>query len=393
MRPLDGRMEICGSSRVERIPFNRPYLVGKELFYISQAVLSGKLSGDGEFTKRCHSFLERRYAAQKVLLTTSCTTALEIAAILCRHEPGDEVIVPGFTFVSTANAFVTHGYTPVFVDIREDTLNMDERLLEEAITDRTRVICPVHYAGVACDMDPILRIARSRGIAVVEDAAQGVEAKYKDRALGTIGDLGAYSFHDTKNFVCGEGGALLVNREDFVERTEIIREKGTNRTQFFRGEAAKYTWLDVGGSYLPSEVLSAFLLAQLEAIDQIQARRAAIFNRYTAGLKPLQDQALIRLPYVPAYASGNNHIFYVLTETPDVRDNLLVFLRERGISAVFHYVPLHNSPAGLRWGRSSGTLKVVERTAATLLRLPMFLEITDEQIDRVVSAVHEFFRR
>jgi len=373
------------------IPFNRPFLTGKELGYIAQVLENRKLSGDGELTKRVSRLMETMFSARRVLLTTSCTSALEMAAVLARSDRPDgedEVIVPGYTFVSSANAFVLHGYRPVFVDVRSDTLNLDETKLEAAITPRTRVIVPVHYAGIGAEMDTIMSIAARHGVMVVEDAAQGVGATYKGRALGTIGDLGCYSFHDTKNIISGEGGALVVNRPDLVARAEIIREKGTDRSRFLRGEIDKYTWVDVGASHLPSELLAAFLLAQLEGMDAIQQRRAHVWTRYRRALAPLEKVGHLRLPI--EVASGTNyHMFQILVDSLATRTRLIAHLKARSISAVFHYVPLHTSPMGLRFGRVS--LPVVEDIADRLLRLPMFPELSDEQIDRVVAEIGLFY--
>jgi dTDP-4-amino-4,6-dideoxygalactose transaminase len=325
-------------------------------------------------------------------MTTSCTTALEMAAILCEVGEGDEVVLPSYTFVSTANAFHLRGARLVFVDVRPDTLNLDEAKLEAALTPRTKVIVPVHYAGVGCEMDVILRLAAAGGIRVVEDAAQGVNARYRGRYLGTLGDLGAFSFHETKNFICGEGGALLLGDEALVERAEIIREKGTNRSQFFRGEVDKYTWVDIGSSFLPSDILMAFLYAQLENMEPITARRRHIHGRYQAALRPLEERGLLTLPSIPDHCETNHHMFYVLARDGATRDALMGHLKEHGILAVFHYVPLHTSPMGLRMGYEPGTLPVTESVSERLLRLPFFYGLEDPEVDAVVQEIYDFFR-
>jgi dTDP-4-amino-4,6-dideoxygalactose transaminase len=375
-----------------RIPFNRPFTVGGELENIAQAVREGHLSGDGPFTRRCHRWLEERLGAKRALLTHSCTAALEMAAILCELAPGDEVIMPSFTFVSTANAFVLRGAVPVFVDIRPDTLNLDERLVERALTPRTRAIVPVHYAGIACEMDAILALAAERGLVVVEDAAQGLLADYKGRRLGAIGHLGCLSFHETKNVISGEGGALLVNDERFVARAEVIREKGTNRSQFFRGEVDKYTWVDIGSSYLPSELVGAFLWAQLEQAEAINARRMALCAAYREALAPLAAEGRLALPAAaPAGVRGNGHLFYVLLRDAEERARLIAHLKARGIHAVFHYVPLHSSPAGRKFGRAAGPLPVTEDVAARLLRLPLYHGLGEEDVAAIASEIRAFF--
>jgi len=373
------------------IPFNRPCIAGNEIKYITEAVHSRHTCGDGPFSKRCQSFLERRFGADKVLLTTSCTSALEMAGLLCGLERDDEVILPSFTFVSTANAIVLRGARPVFVDIRADTLNLDERLIEEAITPRTKAIWPVHYAGVACEMDEILAIARRHSLRVVEDAAQGVNASYKGRWLGTIGDLGCYSFHETKNFSCGEGGAIVVNAAEFDARAEIVREKGTNRSQFLRGQVDKYSWVDVGSSYLPSDVLAAGLLAQLEWMDRITVRRGEIFGWYSAMLSPLAERGLLRLPIVPAHCETNFHMFYALAADIDERTALIAHLKRNGIVATFHYVPLHNSAVGREIGIRKGDFHVTESVSSRLLRLPMFFELTEQDVARIAKRLGDFY--
>ena len=369
-----------------RIPFNKPFIAGKELYYIAQAVTFGNLGGDGLFTRRCAELLQERFGIPKVLLTPSCTAALEMAAQLCEVGPGDEVILPSYTFVSTASAFVRLGAKPVFVDIRPDTLNIDDALIEQAITPRTRAICVVHYAGVSCEMDRIMTIARAYGLRVVEDAAQGVNSWYNGRALGSIGDLGCYSFHETKNVICGEGGALCINAPELIERAEIIRDKGTNRQRFFRGEVDKYTWVDVGSSYVPSEICSAFLCGQLEEIDRITQRRQQIHLRYLEALKPFEQQGFLQLPSVPDDCVSNHHLFFVVLPTPALRDGLLDRFRASGIRAVFHYIPLHNSPFG---SQLCGPTKLpnTEDLSARLIRLPVFNDITTGEIDTVIASI------
>jgi dTDP-4-amino-4,6-dideoxygalactose transaminase len=371
----------------KRIPFNWPHMTGKELYYIAEAHFNGCLAGDGPFTKRCHGWLEERTGCNKVLLTHSCTAALEMAALLLDIQPGDEIIMPSYTFVSTANAFVLRSGVPVFVDIREDTLNLDERLIEAAITPRTRAIVPVHYAGVACEMDAITAIAQRHGLKVVEDAAQGVMASYRGRALGSIGDLGAYSFHETKNVISGEGGALLVNDPDLALRAEIIREKGTDRSRFFRGEVDKYTWQEVGSSFLPGELIAAFLWAQLQEADRITKQRLAIWQRYHELLEPLEAKGILRRPVVPDDCKHNAHMYYVLLAPGIDRQKVLEAFKRNEILAVFHYVPLHSSPAGKRYGRSHGNLEVTNELSERLVRLPIWVGLSEEQQDRVVRVL------
>ena len=375
----------------KRIPFNRPFIVGKELYYIAQAVHFGHLAGNGIFTKKCEKWMEAKFNAKKILLTHSCTAALEICAILSQVRPGDEVIMPSYTFVSTANAFVLRGAEVRFVDISPDTLNIDENLIEAAITEKTKVIVPVHYAGVACDMDKINTIAKAHDLLVVEDAAQGVNATYNNRFLGTIGHIGAYSFHETKNFISGEGGALVINDEKFIERAEIVWEKGTNRSKFFRGEIDKYTWVDIGSSYLPSELVAAFLYAQLEEADSITNKRKKIYDYYKKNLQPLEEKGQIRLPHIPPGTQHNAHIFYVILNSEKERDEILLYLRHRKIHAVFHYVPLHSSIMGQRFGYKQGDLPVTEDTASRLIRLPCYYELEQEDQDRVIATIFDFF--
>ncbi|NJD25024.1 MAG: dTDP-4-amino-4,6-dideoxygalactose transaminase [Betaproteobacteria bacterium] len=369
------------------IPFNWPYMTGKELYYIAEAHFNGSLAGDGPFTKRCHGWLEERTGCNKGLLTHSCTSALEMAALLLEIQPGDEIIMPSYTFVSTANAFVLRGGVPVFVDIREDTLNLDESLIESAITPRTRAIAPVHYAGVACEMDTIMAIARRHGLQVIEDAAQGVMSSYKGRALGSIGDLGAYSFHETKNLISGEGGALLVNAPDLSLRAEIIREKGTDRSRFFRGDVDKYTWQEVGSSFLPGELIAAFLWAQLEEADRITQTRLASWQRYHELLEPLEAKGALRRPIVPDELQHNGHMYYVLIAPEFDRQRVLDEFKRHEILSVFHYVPLHSSPAGVRYGRAHGRLDITTRQSQRLVRLPLWIGLSSEQQHRVVEVL------
>jgi len=371
------------------VPFNRPYMTGNELTYIAQAHALGNLAGDGPFTARCQQWLKTHTGSGQVLLTHSCTAALEMAALLLDLRPGDEVIMPSYTFVSTANAFALRGATPVFVDIRRDTLNLDETLVEQAITPKTRAIIVVHYAGVSCEMDMLLAIAAAYGLKVVEDAAQGVLSRYKGRELGAVGDIGAYSFHETKNVISGEGGALLVNRDEFAQQAEIIREKGTDRSRFFRGEVDKYTWQSIGSSFLPSELTAAFLWAQLEQAESLTRRRLALWDTYHASLVELENRGLIRRPVIPAACEHNGHMYYVLL-APDIdRGAVLQHLKSAGVHAVFHYVPLHSAPAGLQIGRAAATLPVTDALSAQLIRLPMWIGLTAEQQAYIVATLTE----
>lgn len=370
------------------IKFNKPYLTGRELELIHEAAVDGHLSGDGRFTRECHAWLESRIGCEKALLTHSCTAALEMAALLLDLQPGDEVIMPSFTFVSTANAFVLRGAVPVFVDIRADTLNIDESLIEAAISPRTKAICVVHYAGVACEMDAILAIAEKHGLAVVEDAAQGIFSTYRGRPLGSIGRLGALSFHETKNVISGEGGALLVNDPELTERAEIIREKGTNRSRFFRGQVDKYTWVDVGSSYLPGEIIAAFLAAQLEQADAITRSRLDLWNRYHAWAAPLEAAGRLRRPIIPAHCEHNAHMYYLLLRDLEDRTAFIASLKQAGVGSVFHYIPLHSSPAGLRYGRAQGDLPVTVSVSDRLVRMPLWVGL-DEHMDRVLSAAND----
>lgn len=368
------------------IPFNRPFLTGRELGYIADAHTKGHLSGDGPYTKRCHAMLQTMTGATSALLTHSCTAALEMAALLLDLQPGDEIIMPSYTFVSTANAFALRGAVPVFVDIRQDTLNIDERLIESAITFRTKAICVVHYAGVACEMDEILAIAECRGIRVIEDSAQGVSSLYRGRPLGALGDFGALSFHETKNIISGEGGALLV-RDDTkdVEQAEILREKGTNRSRFFRGQIDKYTWVDLGSSYLPSELVAAFLAAQLEEATSILQRRMQVWNKYHAWAERWEAKGLVRRPVIPGHCSHNAHMFYLLLPDLVSRTRFIAALRADGITAVFHYVPLHSSPAGIRFGRTARPLPVTDRQSERIVRMPLWIGVEDH-LDRILSS-------
>lgn len=375
------------------IPFNKPAVTGNETYYIEQALKVAKLSGDGEFTKSCHRWLEERFLSPKALLTTSCTHALEMAAILAEVGPGDEVIMPSYTFVSTANAFVLRGATVVFVDIRPDTMNIDETLIEDAVTERTKAIVPVHYAGVACAMDAIMNIAEEYDLLVVEDAAQGVMSTYRGKALGAMGHLGCYSFHETKNYTCGEGGALLVNDERFMERAEFIREKGTNRSQFFRGEIDKYTWVDIGSSYLPSELNAAYLYAQLEAAETILEDRMRSWKEYERQLRPLADAGHISLPVVPDGCAHNAHMFYIKVLNEAERSRLIAFMKEQGVHAAFHYVPLHATDIGRKFGRFHGEDRHTTKESERLLRLPLYYGLTRDDIRKVSDLVWHFYEK
>lgn len=369
------------------IPFNKPYMTGKELWYISQAHASGHLAGDGMFTKKCSAWLEQRIGCQKALLTHSCTAALEMAAILADIQPGDEVIMPSYTFVSTANAFVLRGGVPVFVDIRPDTLNIDETTIEAAITPRTKAIAPVHYAGVACEMDTIMDIARRHNLLVIEDAAQGIMSTYKGRPLGSIGHMAALSFHETKNIISGEGGALLINDRRFVERAEMIREKGTNRSQFFRGQVDKYTWVDVGSSYLPCEVIAAFLWAQMEEADAITKRRLDIWSNYHQWFASLEKAGKVQRPTVPRECVHNAHMYYLLLPGLEQRTELIARLKSKGINTVFHYIPLHSSPRGKTVGRAVGDMTNTDNAGDQLVRLPMWLGLEDQLANLITEIV------
>lgn len=374
------------------IPFNVPPYVGTELEYVKQAVENHKICGDGPFTKKCHTWLEENLPCQKALLTTSGTTALEMAAILCDLQPGDEVILPSFTFSTTATAFVLVGAKLVFVDVRPDTMNIDENKIEAAITDKTRVIVPVHYAGVACEMDTIMSIAKRYNLKVVEDAAQGVMSSYKGKALGTIGDFGCFSFHETKNYSMGEGGALIINNEAYNDRAEIIREKGTNRSRFFRGQVDKYTWVDYGSSYLPSDMNAAYLWGQLEVADKINNNRLATWRTYYEAFKELERRGLVKLPVIPEGCVHNAHMFYLKCRSLEERTEFISFLKERDIIPTFHYIPLHSSPAGMRFGRFDGKDEVTTSESEKLVRLPMYYNMQDSDVSKVIAAVIDFYR-
>lgn len=372
---------------VKKIPFNKPYLTGKELSYISEAHLHGQLAGDGQFTKRCQQWLENIGDTHKALLTHSCTAAIEMAAILCDIGPGDEVIMPSYTFVSTANAFVLRGATPVFVDIRLDTLNIDETKIEEAITSKTKAIVPVHYAGIACEMDTIMQIAKNHGLYVIEDAAQGFLSTYKGKQLGTIGDLGCFSFHETKNIISGEGGALMVNNINLVERSEIIREKGTNRSRFLRGQIDKYTWTDIGSSFLPGEITAAFLWAQLESSSEIITKRKIIWEYYYSLLNNKSE--LFRTIESTNNCNHNAHMFFIINETKLPRDSIINQLTQNGIGAVFHYVPLHSSPFGVRHSKINGKLEVTNKISANIIRLPLWIGLSPESQEYISSELEK----
>lgn len=373
------------------INFNMPPFVGTELDYVKQAIDAHKICGDGQFTKKCNAWLEERFKAQKVLLTTSGTTALDMAALMCDLKPGDEVILPSFTFSSTATAFVLAGATLVFVDVRPDTMNIDETKIEAAITDKTRVIVPVHYAGVACEMDTIMDIAKRHNLMVVEDAAQGVMSTYKGKALGTIGDFGCYSFHETKNYSMGEGGALVINNSAYNERAEILREKGTNRSKFFRGQVDKYTWVDFGDSYLPSDMNAAYLWGQLEVADDINNDRLATWNAYNEAFKPLADAGRVELPTIPSECVHNAHMYYLKCRDLTDRTAFIKYLKEKDVQAVFHYVPLHSAPAGRKFGRFDGEDVYTTSESDRLVRLPLYYGLSKENREKVIEAVKEFF--
>lgn len=373
------------------IPFNIPPHLGQEENYISQAIENHKICGDGEFTKSCSSWLEQKTGCNKALLTTSCTHALEMAAMLLDIRPGDEVIMPSYTFVSTANAFVLRGAKIVFVDIRPDTMNIDENLIEAAITPKTKAIAPVHYAGVGCEMDKITEIAKRYNLTVVEDAAQALMCEYKGKALGTFGAFGTISFHETKNYSMGEGGALLINNEEYIEKAEIIREKGTNRSRFFRGQVDKYTWVNEGSSYLPSELNAAYLYPQLLQADIINNDRLKSWNRYYELLKPLAEKGAIELPFIPAHCKHNAHMFYIKAKDLEERTRLIAHLKEQGITAVFHYVPLHSSPAGKKFGRFGGEDKYTTKESERLVRLPMYYGLKDSDVEYICEKIYEFW--
>lgn len=375
------------------IDFNVPPFVGEEIKYIKEVTQNRKICGDGEFTKRCSRWLEKTTGAQKVLLTTSCTHAIEMAALLCSIEAGDEVIMPSYTFVSTADAFVLRGAKVVFVDIRPDTMNINENLIEEAINGRTKAIVPVHYAGISCEMDKIMEISRKHNIKVVEDAAQGIMSTYKGKKLGTMGDFGCYSFHETKNYSMGEGGALLIKDGSYVENAEIIREKGTNRSKFFRGQVDKYTWVNIGSSYLPSELNAAYLWAQLEMAEEINENRIKSWNFYYDNLLSLKDEGCVELPFVPEWCMHNAHMFYIKAKNLEERTELINFLRLNGVGVVFHYIPLHSSPAGLRFGRFCGEDKYTTKESERLIRLPMYYGLEQQKIEYICAKIKEFYHR
>lgn len=373
------------------IPFNVPPFIGKEKEYVLKAIDSHKICGDGEYTKKCNEWFEKRFKAPKVLLTTSGSTALDMAALLCEIVPGDEVILPSYTFSSTANSFVLAGAKLVFVDIRPDTMNIDENKIERAITEKTKVICPVHYAGIACEMDTIMEIARKHNLLVVEDAAQAVMSTYKGRALGTIGDFGCFSFHETKNYSMGEGGAIVINNEDYIEKAEILREKGTNRAKFFRGQVDKYTWVDFGDSFLPSEINAAYLWAQLENADLINDNRIESWNTYLNAFRSLADEGKIVLPTVPDGCVHNAHMFYIKCRNLEERTSFISEMRKKDIGCVFHYVPLHSAPAGLKFGRFNGEDKYTTSESDKLVRIPLYYGLTNDDRQTVIDAVFNFF--
>ena len=373
------------------ISFNVAPFIDSAFDYMKEAINSHKICGDGKFTKLCNSWMEERFSAKKVLLTTSGSTALDMAAILCDIKPGDEVILPSFTFSSTANSFVLAGAKLVFVDIRPDTMNIDEKKIEAAITDKTRVIVPVHYAGVACEMDTILNIARRHNLLVVEDAAQGVMSSYKGRPLGTIGDFGCYSFHETKNYSMGEGGAIVINNPEFIEKAEILREKGTNRAMFFRGQVDKYTWVDFGDSYLPSELNAAYLWPQLENADEINENRLATWGKYYNAFKPLKEKGLVEIPVIPDGCKHNAHMFYLKLKDIEERTKFIKFMKENDINCVFHYVPLHSAPAGLKFGRFNGTDEYTTKESERLVRLPLYYRLSEDDLETVIEKAIVFF--
>lgn len=373
------------------INFNVPPYTGKEMKYIKECVENQKICGDGVYTRKCNEWIEKKTETFKCLLTTSCTHALEMAALLADIQPGDEVIMPAFTFVSTADAFVMRGAVPVFVDIRPDTMNIDENLIEAAITEKTKAIAPVHYAGVACEMDKIMELAKKYNLFVIEDAAQGIMSAYKGKALGTIGDFGCFSFHETKNYSMGEGGALLIQKEEYVENAEIIREKGTNRSKFYRGQIDKYTWVNFGSSYLPSDMNAAYLYAQLEMAEEINDSRLACWNRYYEKLKPLAEEGKIELPVVPKDCVHNAHMFYIKAGDIEERTELIDFLKKKEVMSVFHYIPLHTAPAGQKYGRFHGEDRFTTRESERLTRLPMFYGLTLEQVDYICEQIYSFY--
>lgn len=374
-----------------KIPFNIPTVIGNELRLISDTISNRKISGDGVYTKKCCQLMEKRYDVKKILLTTSCSSALDMSAILTEINAGDEVILPSYTFTSTANSFRTRGANLKFIDIREDTLNIDENKIEKAINNKTKAIVLVHYAGVSCEMKKILEIAKKYNIFIIEDAAQTIESKYNGKYLGTIGDIGCFSFHETKNLTCGEGGAILINNPEFIERAEILWEKGTNRTKFYKGEVDKYTWVDIGSSFLPSEILSAFLYSQLKNVEMITSKRRKCWNYYFDNLGKLEADGFLKIPAIPNNCDHNGHIFYIILGDQEIRDNLIDFLKSEGILTVFHYIPLHLSQMGKKMGYNSGDLPITERLASSLLRLPLYYEITEAQQEKVIYSINKFF--
>lgn len=378
---------------MQAVPFNKPFTIDKEFEYIQDTIENSIIRGDGIYTQKCHNFLESYLPAKRCLLTHSCTAALEMAAILADIKQGDEVMMPSYTFVSTANAFVLRGGVPVFVDIKPDTKNINEELIESAITEKTKAIVPVHYAGVACDMDKIMRIASKHNLIVIEDAAQGVSSTYNGQKLGTIGDIGCFSFHETKNVISGEGGAIIINNDKFIQRAEIIREKGTNRSQFFRGEVDKYTWVDVGSSYLPSDIIAAFLYAQLQNIDKINSKRLEIWNEYHQFFAHYEKEGLISRPIVPPNCTHNAHMYYITFKNLQKRSEFIAFLKENGINPVFHYIPLHSSPAGIKFAKTMGDMPITNQVADTLVRMPLFYGLCDEDMKRIKSVVERFFEK
>ena len=378
--------------RKKIIPFNKPFLTGNEIKYINKAHINGQLSGDGPFTIKCHEWIENFTQSKRTLVTHSCTAALEMTAILANIKYGDEIIMPSYTFVSTANAFVLRGAIPVFIDIREDTLNLNEKLIDSAITSKTKAIIPVHYAGISCEMDTILDISKRNNLLVIEDAAQSFMSTYKGKPLGSIGDFGAYSFHETKNIISGEGGALIINNVDYVKRSEIIREKGTDRTQFFRGLIDKYTWQDLGSSFLPGELVAAFLLAQLESADELIRKRIEIWNNYHKLLKPLEDSGFLRRPIVPTESKHNGHMYYILLPSKNIRQEVIDYFKKNNIQLVTHYIPLHSSPAGLNYGKVHGDMALTNELSQRILRLPMWIGLTYNDQENIFELFKKYYR-
>lgn len=374
------------------IPFNKPFFIDKEFKYIKDAIKSGILRGDGIYTQKCHDFLEKLLGCKKALLTHSCTAALEMCAILLDLKQGDEIIMPSYTFVSTANAFVLRGAVPVFVDIKKDTQNINIDLIKNAITPRTKAICVVHYAGVPCEMDEIMNIAKEHHLTVIEDSAQALGSFYKEKPVGTIGDLACFSFHETKNIISGEGGALVINNEKYIQRAEVIREKGTNRSQFFRGEVDKYTWIDIGSSFLPSDLVAAFLYSQLQNINKINKKRAEIWNFYHEFFKKYEENGFIKRPFVPQFCKHNSHMYYILFPTIEKRTDFINFLKSHEINTVFHYIPLHSSPAGKKFSRTASDMSITDETSDTLVRLPIYYSLTKKELNRIKSVIENYFK-